>query len=112
MKVAEQCYLRQRVYVMLGQHDRKFVLNHFLNENISRRTIYSIFERFEKGLPADNIRKPGRKPCLAPVKRQKLKQAAVNKIGSSIRKLARKFGISKETVRQNLLKMGVNIIRG
>lgn len=107
MKVAEQTLLRQRVYFMLGRHHRKYVLNHFLSENVSRRTMYNIFKRYDNELPAENEKKPGRKPLLTSAKRQQLKKAAVDKIGASNRSLARKFRISKETVRQNLLKMDV-----
>lgn len=42
-------FLHQRVYSMLGQHDRTYILHHFISENVSRRIIYSIFERFDKG---------------------------------------------------------------
>lgn len=108
MKVAKQNYLRERVYDMLGQRSKKEVLDHFLKENIGRSTIYSIFKRFESGKPTTGSKKTGRPKILNNTKLQKLKNAAKNKFGASNRKLGRKFGISKETVRQNLKKLGVN----
>lgn len=60
MKVCEQNNLRQRVYKMLGQHEKSAVLKHFLAEGIARRTIYNVFSRYEKGLPAENIKNPGK----------------------------------------------------
>lgn len=107
MKVAEQNYLRQRIYDMLGQHSKKEVLEHFRRENVARSTIYSVFKRYESGIESTGVKKSGRPKILSKNKTKKLKKAAVNQIGASNRKLGRKFGISKETVRQYLLKQGV-----
>lgn len=107
MKVAEQNALRKRVYDMLGQHDCKFVLEHFLQENISRRTIYSIFKRYNEGLPAQGKRKSGRKPKLNNKQVKKLQEVSKNKIGASVRKLANRFKVSRETIRRNLKKLNL-----
>lgn len=107
MKVANQNYLRQRIYDMLGHHSKKEVLQHFLCENVARSTIYSVFKRYESGIVSTGVKKPGRPKILNANQEKKLHKAAKNQIGASNRKLGRKFGISKETVRQNLLKKGI-----
>lgn len=108
MKVANQDHLRQRIYDMLGQHSKKEVLQHFLLENIARSTIYSIFKRFDSGIAPSGVKQSGRPKVLNAKQFKKLQKAAIDKKGASNRKLGRKFGISKETVRQNLLKSGIN----
>lgn len=107
MKVADQNNLRERIYSMLGRRNRQFVLHHFLCENINRRTIYNVFKRYYKGLPAQGKKKPGRKTILNKKQLEKLAKTFKNNLGSSNRVLGRKFQISKETVRQNLNKMGI-----
>lgn len=52
MKVIEQNNLRERVFRMLGQHEKPKVMQHFLEEGYSRRTLYSIFSRYKQGLSA------------------------------------------------------------
>lgn len=107
MKVAEQNNLRERIYKMLGQRSKHDVLHHFLAENVSRSTIYAIFARYNSGVPPVGIKKPGRKPILNKTKLKKLVGAAKDHLGASNRALSRKFKVSKETIRQNLIKMGV-----
>lgn len=107
MKVHQQNYLRDRVYSMLGQHTKKQVLEHFMKEKIARSTIYSIMKRFEDGKPSSNLQKTGRPRILNQSKLEKLRKAAVDLKGASNRVLSRKFQVSKETVRQNLLKMEI-----
>lgn len=107
MKVANQDYLCQRIYDMLGQHSKKEVSQHFRLENIALSTIYSIFKRFESGMPSSGVKKSGRPKVLTSIQLKRLHKAAKRRKGASNRKLGRKFGISKETVRENLLKSGI-----
>lgn len=79
MKVALQNQLRERVFALLGQKTKKEVLAHFLSENYSRRTLYSIFKRYETGKDATGKKKPGRPPKLTSTQLQKLKKNAVGK---------------------------------
>lgn len=46
-KVVGQNNLRQRVYKLLGQHTKN-MLHHFVQENVSCRTVYSILQNTTK----------------------------------------------------------------
>lgn len=107
MKIEIQNILRQRVFEMLGQQDKKSVVKHFLDEGINRSTIYSIISRYEKGLEPIGRKKPGRPSILVGKTGRKLLKAATNRVGVSTRKLGRKYGISHEGVRKFLIKKGL-----
>lgn len=89
MKVDFQNHLRSRVYDMLGRLPKKEVLAHFLHENISRSTIYSIFKRYEEGQDAIGVKKSGRPKILTPAALKKLRNSAIGKRGKSNRVLSR-----------------------
>lgn len=107
MKVSTQEHLRERVYDLLGRTNKKQTLHHFLNEGVSRRTIYNIFSRYERGTQVKNKKKCGRPRKLNTIKMKKLKELAENRIGASVRRLARKFKVSKSCISKNISRLNL-----
>lgn len=105
MKVSQQVLLRERVYSMLGHCSKVEVVRHFLKENISKSTIYSIIKRKECGKGTQQKPKTGRPRKLTPKQRQNLRKSSINRLGVSQRQLAKKFRVSKTCIQQNLIKM-------
>lgn len=58
-------HIRKRIFDMLGQHDKKVVLAHFLTENIPCSTIYRTFKRYENGEDPEKRAKSGRPPIMS-----------------------------------------------
>lgn len=102
MKVSEQLILRKRVYAMLGRCEKKLTVHHFVQEGYNRRTIYNIISRYTKGLPIGNLPKKPKPRKLNKNELNKLKTYTENKVGVSLRKLARKFKVSKSCIAETL----------
>lgn len=111
MKVSTQIDLRKRVYALLGTNNKNFTLHHFLQEGISRRTLYNIFSRYDNNIEAENKKKSGRPPKLNEKQCKKLKECAQNKIGVSLRKLSRKFNVSKTCISDTLHKNSIKCFK-
>lgn len=107
MKVKDQEHLRARIYSFLGTHSKSEVVRHFLSENYKRSTIYQIIKRYENDIPAQSAKKTGRPPILNKKKLEKLGKMANEAIGTSQRKLSRKFSVSKTCIQENLSKLGL-----
>ncbi|CAF4652187.1 unnamed protein product, partial [Rotaria sp. Silwood2] len=70
---------------------KKDVVKHFQTEGVPRRTVYDIIKRYESGLPCEDKPRQGRPAKLNKQQLQKLKKSAENRVGTSQRKLAKKF---------------------
>lgn len=91
MKVSEQVHLRERVNLMIGHYPKSEIARHFMKENVSKSTIYAIIKRLEDGKGTHQKPKTGRPRILNSQQRRVLKKSAVNKLGVSQRKLAKKI---------------------
>ena len=99
--------LRERIYLQLGQMTKSDVVKHFEMENISRSTIYSIINRYKKGLLVEDLPRKGRPSKLSRNNLITLKNSAKNQLGVSQRKLANKFSVSKTCIQQNLKRLNL-----
>lgn len=97
---------RERVYKFYFENKSKgkmFTVNHFLNERISKRTIYSIIGRAEKNI--DFKRRPGsgRRPKIMTKKKiELLIKTFDHQDGISQRQAARKFNCSQSHISKTL----------
>lgn len=107
MNVSIQNHLRERVYNFLGQHSKKETVTHFVKENFARSTIYAIINRYKEGKQAIGVSKSGRPQTLTKTQLRSLKKAANERVGATSRVLARKFGVSKTTIRNDLINLGL-----
>jgi hypothetical protein len=71
---------------------KSFTYRHFAAENVSKSTLYSILQPFERGVGADRKKGTGRKAVKQQL--QKVKKVFENSDSCSLRLAARKFGVS------------------
>ena len=64
-------------------------------------------KRYESGLPCEDKPRQGLPAKLNKQQLQKLKNSAENHVGTSQRKLAKKFKVSRPCVQRNLKKIGL-----
>lgn len=66
--------LNQCVYEYYNAHwnkGKKTIVDHFLDENVPKSTIYDIIKRWERGLPAERKKRSGWKPKIMMQKNSK-----------------------------------------
>ena len=83
------------------------VVKHFQTEGVLRRTIYNMFKSYEGGLPCEDKPRHGRPAKLNKQQLQKLTDSAENHFGTSQRKLAKKFKVSRPCIQRSLKKIGL-----
>lgn len=105
--VGKKVDLRKRIYSLLGRMKKTDVVKHFQTEAVPRRTIYNIIKRYESGLPCEDKPRQGRPVKLNKQQLQKLKNEAENRVGTSQRKLAKKFKVSRPCIQRSLKKIGL-----
>ncbi|CAF1365122.1 unnamed protein product [Rotaria sordida] len=94
-------------YVNVANRQKKVTVNHFLQEQIPRPTIYSIIKKFEEfGVVGDKSRS-GRPSKLSKRKLTRLKRLTDQKTGISLRQIAPKFDINISTLSRHLTAMGI-----
>jgi transposase len=92
---SKEASLRNRVYKFYEQNidrGKSFTYRHFAAENVSKSTLYSILQRFERGVGADRKKGTGRKAVKQQL--QKVKKVFENSDSCSLQLAARKFGVS------------------
>ena len=99
--------VRKRVYFVLGRMKKTDVVKHFQTEGVPRTIIYNIIKSYEGGLPCEDKPRQGRPAKLNKQQLQKLKDSAENHIGTSQRKLAKKFKVSRPYIQRSLKKIGL-----
>ena len=99
--------VRKRVYSVLGRMEKTDVVKHFQTEGVPRRTIYNIIKRYESGLPYEDKPRQGHPAKLNKQQLQKLKNNAENHVGTSQRKLEKKFEVSRPCTQRILKKIGL-----
>ena len=101
--------LRERVREFFNIHNDKgkqFIVKHFMDEGIPRSTIYSLLKKLENH--QDVSRKPGsggHNKKLTNRQRSGICRSVANRRGVSLRRKAKKYGVSEKTMR-NVIKEG------
>lgn len=101
--------LRKSVASCFGRLSTKQILEVFKDKPITARTIYNVLRDCREGKEQENKKKSGRPPSLGNRAVQNLLKGAKNKIGSSQRKLSRKYGVSQRTVGRILKKNNLQV---
>lgn len=99
--------IRKSIYNLVGHIPKREILNIFRNENISKTTIYRTISECEQGIPCLNLPKSGRPKLLTENRANGICESAKDRVGTSLRKLSRRFNVSHETVRRVLQKKGL-----
>ena len=101
--------LKLRVYKFYDENienGKGFVANHFLAEGCSRSTIYRHIRSRESGKQIERKKGSGRIPLInTPKNRARIAKMFNHKVSGSLRKAAKKFNCSHETIRVILQKM-------
>ena len=101
--------LKARLYKFYDENidkGKSFVANHFLTEGCSRSTIYRHIRSRESLKPNERKKGSGRLPIIStPKKRSRIAKTFSYKMKGSLRKAAKKFKCSHETIRGILQKM-------
>ena len=93
--------VQKRVYSVLGRMKKTDTVKHFQMEGVPRRTIYNVIKSYEDGLPCEDKPRQGRLAKLNKQQLQKLKDSAENHVGTSQRKLAKKFMVSRPCIQRS-----------
>ena len=80
-------------------------MKHSEQEGFKGSTIYNIIQHCEIGLPIEHRLGTDRPPFFNRKNSKHLQNATANRIGVSQRKLARKFGVRKTSLHDNLNKL-------
>lgn len=96
--------IRKSIYNLVGRMPKREIVNVFRDQNIGRTTIYRTIRECEEGIACMNLPKSGRPQLLPPNRINRLIQSAQDRVGTSSRKLARRFGISHMTVSRTLAR--------
>lgn len=99
--------LRKSVANLFGRLPTAQILEAFKDKPISKATIYRVLKDCREGKEQENKKKSGRIPKINVRTTRNLLKSAINKVGQSQRRLSRKFGISKTSVRRILTENNV-----
>ena len=104
--------LRKRVYFYYEKnrsHGKKFTVDHFLSEGVSKSTIYDILRRCDSGGSVLDRKSSGLPPKIFTKKaKSSLKRLVNNKSGISQRKLASRFKCSQTLILKALRSMSIS----
>lgn len=84
------------------------IVNHFSQEGYARRTIYNNIKRIRQRKPIKQKNIGYKSKKWTALKSAKLKKAANNRVGISLRKLGRKFSVHHTTIHRKLKKVSIN----
>jgi len=82
-------------------------VNHFLQEKVSRQTIYSIIKKYEESGYVGDKPRSGRPKKLSRGQLTRLKRLVNHKTGISLLRLAPKLKVSHQTICNHLQAMGI-----
>lgn len=103
--------LFERVRLLFGQVLKKEIVDHFRSEGFATSTIYRYLKMRENKKELFKSERGHKKRKLNDSDLKKLKKCAKHKVGVSLRKLGRKFDVSKDTIRRNFENMGLKYYR-
>lgn len=99
--------LRKSIYNLVGRMPKPEIVRIFENQNISHRSIYRTIAECEEGIPCLNLPKSGRPRIFTQERTERLVRRAKDRLGVSVRKLAREYRTSKDTVSRELARNGL-----
>lgn len=99
--------IRKSIYNLVGQVQKREIVNIFRGQNISKTTIYRTIRECEEGIPCVNLPKTGRRRKLTEVQANRVAERSKNTIGVSTRKLARRFHVSNATISRCIARKGL-----
>lgn len=94
--------IRKSIYKLVGRVPKPEILRIFLNENISKTTIYRTIAECEQGIPCLNLPKSGRPRVLDEARENRVVQSVKHKVGTSCRKLGRRFRVCHSTIQRTI----------
>lgn len=102
---------RERVisfYISHRTRGKKFTVNHFKMENMSRSWLYEIMAGFDRLEKNRRRGERGRKPFVMDANyRSRLRRACLGKVAPSYRWLARKFQCDDKTIKRRIESLGI-----
>ena len=107
---SEREYLAKRIvqhYANIAKHEKKITINHFLQEQIPRSTIYRIIKKYEEFGTTDEKPRAGHPKKLSTQQLTRLKRLTDQKTGISLRQIAPKFNVNISTISRQLKAMGI-----
>lgn len=114
MTKTEREYLQKRIvhyYVNIAGKNKSVTINHFVQEKIPRRTIYSIIKKYEDDGHVGDKPRSGRPKKLCQGELTRLKRLVNHKTGVSLRRLASKFRVGRQTIHNYLEGMNIKYYR-
>ena len=98
-------YLAKRIvqhYITIANQQTAVTVNHFLGENLTRRTIYNIIRKYEtSGIEGDKLRSVSPRKTSSG-QRTRLKRMVIHHTGVSLRKITSKFEVHRRTIQREL----------
>ena len=88
----------ENYFVKNPEKKKSEVVNHFVQQGIARRTIYSNITRLENNQGFYDKSRTGRPSKFTPEKLKELKRLANNRLGRSSRKLERKYSVTHKNI--------------
>lgn len=107
-KMSYKLDIRKGIYQLVGRVPKRDIVRIYRDQNISVSTIYQTIKECQEGIPCINLPKSGRPKVLSRANEQRLVERAKNKVGTSVRKLSRRFHISRSTVSRILSRYDLN----
>lgn len=99
---SKEYHLRNRMYQFAENHSdwpKKRIVQHFIDENVPKSTIYDVLRRMENKLPPERKRRvapPTSK--MGPKEVKRLQKRVDHRDGISQRALAQRFGVHQSTI--------------
>lgn len=110
MTRSEREHLKKRIvqyYVHIVNRSKKLTVNHFVQEQVPRRSIYRIIQVFEDTGTINDKPRSGRPKKLSAKQLKQMKLLTDQKTGISLRQIARKFDVNVSTISRQLNAMGI-----
>ncbi|CAF1426720.1 unnamed protein product, partial [Adineta ricciae] len=102
---SEREFLEKRIvqhYVNFAKHEKRITVNHFLQEQIPRPTIYRIIKKYEEFGAIGDKPRVGRPKKLSTQQLNRLKRLTDQKTGVSLRQIQPEFNVDISTLSRQL----------
>lgn len=96
--------IRKSIYRLVGRAPKRDIVRLYRGPDISVATIYRTIKDCQEGIPCVNLPKSGRPRILGRAAEGRLVEVVKNKVGTSTRKLARRFHVSRMTVKRTIVR--------
>ena len=110
MTRSERENLQKRIvefYLDIAGKQKKKTVNHFLREKVPRQTIYNIIRKYDESGRVGDKPRSGRPKKLRQAQVTRLERLVNHKTGVSLHRLASKFRVSHQTIRNYLTDLNI-----